>query len=592
MTEKSRHSEIPSEASLSVASKKPRIGRLDRVRVFFRAKIAKLVSLSDAVVVSKIGKYVPAAVLATSLATTAQIWKSQQDVVSNGLFKTLENHAVDAENSIVERMRGYGHILVGVRGLFSASSEVGPKEFREYVRSLQLPEKYPEIQGISISYHTQSEAVPISMIEPQSRENSRLTGYDNFSNSERKIAMESARDTDSVVLSGKLRLSKGASNSNSDMAMFLPMYRKGLPHLTERERRENITGWIAASFRMEDFVPRAAGRHFSHLDIEIYEGAPHAHNLIYDSHPEDVPNESWNLHTIRKVEMLDKEWTIVSKALPELRNSVNAEGPKVALAIGIPSSFLLASFFFLLMRGRENMLNGINALRKSSEELRRSEIRYKSLFRDGKIPMLVIDPNSGNIVDANLEASEFYGHSIDELRLMTIADLNGNERSTATERLALVKEGKLNRFEAHHVLASGDIRDVEISASHIEMEGKDRILQIVSDISERKSAVEKIMKMATHDDLTGLPNRSLFVDRLSRAFANADRNGKTVALMFIDLDHFKVVNDSMGHDVGDALLREVTARMRTLVRGQDTVARQGGDEFLVILPNLDEPSNA
>lgn len=133
---------------------------------------------------------------------------------------------------------------------------------------------------------------------------------------------------------------------------------------------------------------------------------------------------------------------------------------------------------------------------------------------------------------------------------------------------------------------------MEISASPIDLGDTEGILQIVTDISDRKAAIEKIVQMATHDELTGLPNRNLLADRLTRAFAHADRNGKSVALMFLDLDHFKTINDSIGHDVGDLLLKEVAIRMSGVVRAEDTVARQGGDEFLVVLPDLADPSLA
>ncbi len=107
------------------------------------------------------------------------------------------------------------------------------------------------------------------------------------------------------------------------------------------------------------------------------------------------------------------------------------------------------------------------------------------------------------------------------------------------------------------------------------------------DITERKMAEQRIIEMATYDMLTGLPNRTLLKDRIEQALEHGIRNRKQVALLFIDLDHFKVINDSLGHDVGDLLLKETAARLVTVVRSEDTVARHGGDEFIVLLSNLD-----
>ncbi|HET7776619.1 MAG TPA: diguanylate cyclase, partial [Azospira sp.] len=106
-----------------------------------------------------------------------------------------------------------------------------------------------------------------------------------------------------------------------------------------------------------------------------------------------------------------------------------------------------------------------------------------------------------------------------------------------------------------------------------------------SDISERKEAEARIHYLAHYDALTDLPNRVLFNDRFTQALLHARRNNETVALMFVDLDRFKVVNDTLGHRVGDELLKRVAERLRNCVREEDTVSRQGGDEFVVLLSN-------
>lgn len=113
-------------------------------------------------------------------------------------------------------------------------------------------------------------------------------------------------------------------------------------------------------------------------------------------------------------------------------------------------------------------------------------------------------------------------------------------------------------------------------------------IALMSDISERKAAEERMTYLAQHDVLTGLPNRMLFQDRLLQAITYAERQQSNVALLFLDLDRFKNVNDTLGHQVGDQLLQEVTRRIRECVRSSDTVSRQGGDEFVIMLPNLGE----
>ena len=117
----------------------------------------------------------------------------------------------------------------------------------------------------------------------------------------------------------------------------------------------------------------------------------------------------------------------------------------------------------------------------------------------------------------------------------------------------------------------------------IDVERAAQLLATVRDITDRKVAEERVQFLAYYDALTGLPNRTLLQDRLAKALAGARRQKHKVALLFLDLDRFKIINDSLGHSVGDLLLQEVAERLKTWGREQDTVARLGGDEFLIML---------
>ena len=115
---------------------------------------------------------------------------------------------------------------------------------------------------------------------------------------------------------------------------------------------------------------------------------------------------------------------------------------------------------------------------------------------------------------------------------------------------------------------------------------------LVQDVTERLNTERTIHYMAHHDALTGLPNRRLMQDRLSQAIMQARRKQRHVAVLFLDLDRFKLLNDTLGHDTGDYILKDVARRLTSCVREVDTVSREGGDEFVVVLPDLERPENA
>lgn len=130
------------------------------------------------------------------------------------------------------------------------------------------------------------------------------------------------------------------------------------------------------------------------------------------------------------------------------------------------------------------------------------------------------------------------------------------------------------------------------SAMYDENHALTGVIGIFTDVTQLKKAQYELIQMAHHDSLTGLPNRNLIFDRLEHTLQDAKRHNRIFALLYLDLDKFKKINDSMGHDVGDMVLKEVSSRLIKLLRSDDTVSRMGGDEFLVILNALQTPEDA
>ncbi len=142
------------------------------------------------------------------------------------------------------------------------------------------------------------------------------------------------------------------------------------------------------------------------------------------------------------------------------------------------------------------------------------------------------------------------------------------------------------------VTKTQDIIDVEVHGSATIYRSRSAIIGTILDITERKTIEERLKRLVLYDELTGLPNRSLFFDRLYQLLALAKRNNYVLAILFIDLDRFKAVNDTLGHEMGDLLLKEVARRLTSCTRSSDTVARIGGDEFLGICGKIAAPDDA
>jgi diguanylate cyclase (GGDEF)-like protein/PAS domain S-box-containing protein len=231
---------------------------------------------------------------------------------------------------------------------------------------------------------------------------------------------------------------------------------------------------------------------------------------------------------------------------------------------------------------------------KARRRIRRAQETYAAASEsnmDAFFVLRAIRNKDGVVVDfkfaaVNSRAEQLTGRSRAELRAQTLCGWMPAARHNGMfERLALVtRNGGVHQEEGPNM-----VPQLQAEWLHWQVVGVEGgVVAIVRDITERKRAEERIYHMAHHDALTGLPNRSLICDRLGQSIAHAERNNESVLVAFIDLDSFKLVNDSLGHNAGDELLKEVAGRMVGCVRREDTVGRFGGDEFVLLLPHVSD----
>jgi len=230
----------------------------------------------------------------------------------------------------------------------------------------------------------------------------------------------------------------------------------------------------------------------------------------------------------------------------------------------------------------------ITEVHRTEELLRRSEERFEKIFQSSPDAIVISCLSDGRYFEVNHRWLELFGFAREEAIGHTSFELG--IWVEPTERARLVEEvrqrGTVKNFETRFRKKSGAIINALLAADVIDIAGEPHVIVPILDITDRKRAEERIQQLATRDALTGLPNRLLLNDRLSLAISHAQRHGGNLAVLFIDLDRFKYINDSLGHVIGDAFLRAVVERLSGIMRQGDTLARIGGDEFVVLLENI------
>jgi diguanylate cyclase (GGDEF)-like protein/PAS domain S-box-containing protein len=270
---------------------------------------------------------------------------------------------------------------------------------------------------------------------------------------------------------------------------------------------------------------------------------------------------------------IDAQWKSLLEAISAFYVEIDRERELMQNALAVNSSELTEANEQLRIRNRELMQTMLNTL---SEGVYATDV-------------------NGVITFMNLSAEQIFGRSEREMIGRRALDLIHHERpggdSHAAEDCPLLEVSKMGvsaSGEEYFIHRHGHFIPVSFRSNPLKHEGK-LLGSLVSfrDISDRLKSEERIYQIAFFDSLAGLPNRRLLLDRLGQAMAVSARQQQYGAVLFVDIDHFKVINDTLGHESGDLMLQQVAQRMRSVLRQEDTVARLGGDEFVVMLEELD-----
>ncbi|MTJ83658.1 MAG: GGDEF domain-containing protein [Telmatospirillum sp.] len=559
-----------------------------------------------------------ASVLATLLA-----WQHEKTVAVRDLQSALDYQLRQTTSRIEQRMAAYEQMLRGVQGLFAATGEIGHDAFSRYVDALQLGADFAGIQGIGLvplvrpggmaalnqraragglsQFHVWPDGerefyAPFLQIEPPFGRNLSTVGFDLFSDPERRTLMEQARDSGNAVLSGRLRLGfEEALAAQPGFLMVLPVYRTGQRHDSPETRRAALAGWVVGIFRMGDLIASLYGEGAEGIVTEISDGTrvtPESRLFLGDM--ADGNSGPWVRSAEEIVVIAGHSWTVTLHATKAFDNHPGRDMSVLILLTGLSLSVLLTVVARQMATARERA-------REIAEEMTRELKESEACWR------FALEGAGDGVWDWHVEKGEIrYSHrwkailgsgdGVDDVRSWT-SHIHPEDLAEERNRFEACLAGHATIYHSEHRIRwpDGSWRWMEARGMVVSRDGLGvplRMIGTVSDVSERRETEDRIRHLAQHDPLTGLPNRALFSDRLQTALSRARRNAEHVALMFVDLDRFKPVNDTHGHGVGDLLLKEVADRMRGCVRDSDTVARIGGDEFVVLLPAVGSSADA
>jgi len=578
----------------------------------------------------RLGWLLPWVVLLASLAVTYLMWRSEQQNAMKDLQLDFDFRVRETQARMSERIKAYEQILRGAKSLFLASDSVEPQAFRTYVESLHLDDNYPGSHGIGFvdvvspsnkarhekemraagfsNYRIKPEGnreiyTPVVLIEPFFGNNRLTIGRDFYADPVSRAAMELSRDSNKVVNSGQLILppedSEDARNL-SGFLMFEPFFKSGSPIETIEERRSNIAGWVYAPFHMMDLMTGILGEIATEIDIEIHDGEKISdETMMYDP---DVSGAGGNPHALFKnisqIKVGQHVWSVVIVSLPGFEAQLDRGKSGWVAYVGIMMGLMLTILAWLLVQGRARALQAAEAINHELTERKRAEEGL--LLADTVVKTVeegvVVTDRENRIVAINPAFTVITGYTAEEVRGRNPRILSSGKHTKEFYRemwTTLLATGSW-RGEIFDRRKNGEIYIEGLSIKLVRNEEGEITHHVgtFSDVSERKAAEERIQYLAHHDVLTNLPNRALFSDRLQQSLSLSKRDKNKLALMFLDLDKFKPINDNYGHAVGDQLLKEVAQRLQNCVRESDTVSRIGGDEFVVLLPVIEAEQDA
>lgn len=525
-----------------------------------------------------------------------------------------------AVNALDQRVLAYTEVVAGMRDLYLIAPELDRSQFERIVAGRDVQHSFPEIRNLSFVRHVPAAALPAfeQRLHRQDKDkipsgqeivhppllvddhfivehlwpdagNEGVWGFDVASQPENLAAVLAAREKRRAVLSAPFPLIQ-ERDPTQGFLVRLPVFTQqgGRPEQSE------FTGAIAALVDTDRMMSRLEEMGFLRglaLRIEdigrVDETGVQA-KMLAISPVEAEDRADRNLTVTRVLKVHDRYWRLSFLPAHELLSAPERLLPQWIMLGGVLASLLLALMVSVVLR-RHQLALGL--VRSTHEALERSEDRFQAVFNQAAVGIALADAQTGRFLRVNRKYADILGYTESELLSLSLPSLlHPDDRADNEEAIAALRTARLVEYHDETRLKhrDGSWRWVDLSLSSV-LDSANQYqwqVSVVQDINPRKLAEAEVDYLAYHDALTQLPNRRQLLGRLPQILAASARQQLFGALLMFDLDHFKLLNETRGHDRGDQLLREIALRLRGSMLEAGLVARHGDDEFIIVLENL------
>ncbi|WP_245889835.1 bifunctional diguanylate cyclase/phosphodiesterase [Fulvimonas soli] len=528
-------------------------------------------------------------VLAGALAVALALYQRQRVEQAERYQAELTVVVDRSQTQLLRQLQSTELLVRSVQTVFLASDDVTPVEFERLYENLHARELFPSLLALA---YAPREARPdgehyVTRMAAPREGNAQLLGLDLAAQPGNLAAALSARDTDRGTLSGPMHLIQDVARRHPGMGvvMRLPIYSPGDPPRTVEQRRARVIGTIGLSFLVDDLVrtalpaDAAARMHVQLADVTGGQPQP-----LFDSAPgRPIPAlvAERGLSFERRLPYGGREWLLVMAPFdaglppPPWQQSVLLPGAIISVLLGV-LAWLLG----------DTRRRALQAGWRMSQRYRESEERFRALNEMLPALVLLADADEGRVVYANQAARARLGGAVGRMRLADVfvdpeqqLKLAHAETPAVDGVEALLRAGADAQFWAN------------VSLAPMQLDGRRQLVMVAADISRLRELTEQLGYQASHDSLTDLYNRPEFERRLERALGEVGA-ASACALLYIDLDQFKLINDTSGHAAGDQLLAQLAVLLRQHLRAGDVLARLGGDEFGLLLAGIGDREGA